>query len=270
MTSLPRPIPPDRPRSEPASPRVVRICEAPAGPGGRFLFLDPHGEEREARLERHEAACMLRDAPSALLRMRRVRNRASPAIRIPDSIVKQPSVFVLAAGIPRGAQFVFSLAPSKEGAERRPAQRVRALARSTGPALRSAGLALRRSTAAFSILGAPLPFDPVPVVLPPTRKGQGTSPGRRNAPGGRSKDSRDRGVRRPRAQAPLPLHIWLACADAPLSEGGCAHSSGLKIIVQIKIFIKGGSHGANIGPVVGGERIVRVTLSPFNSSPASP
>jgi hypothetical protein len=56
-------------------------------------------------------------------------------------------------------------------------------------------------------------------------------------PGGLSKDSRDHGVRKPWAQAPLPHHIWLACADAPLSEGGCAQSSRLQTVVKVKVFL---------------------------------
>ncbi len=46
------------------------------------------------------------------------------------------------------------------------------------PALRSAGLALRRSTAASSNLGAPLPFRAEGLSPTARRKRQGTSPGR--------------------------------------------------------------------------------------------
>ena len=86
----------------------------------------------------------------------------------PDPIVKQPSFAVLAAENParasdsifdfaptEGASFVF--APSKEGAERRRAHPGCLLLLKAGDQpLRSAGLALRRSTAAFEIPGAPL------------------------------------------------------------------------------------------------------------------
>jgi hypothetical protein len=81
------------------------------------------------------------------------------------------------------------------------------------PALRSR-LALRRSTAAFSILGAPLPNRHL------RRCGvRDDDPGRRCAPGGRSKDSRDRGQRNRGRRRRSPSTLSFARPSAPLWMG---------------------------------------------------
>ena len=100
--------------------------------------------------------------------MTKNKRRRAPGGVIPVQIVKQPSVSVLAARNPRELRILFSIslpggsvsfAPQtrEQSAVRRkesvPLQRARDRSCRTG-------LALRRSTAAFSILGAPLPFDP--------------------------------------------------------------------------------------------------------------
>ena len=131
-------------------------------------------------------------------------------------------------GKPARAQFVFCwslpggsglFVLPKEGAERRMAQRVRALARSTGPILPDRSRLTALHCGVFNPWGPASLLTPMPVVCHRRGKGQGTSPGRHNAPGGRSKDSRDRGVRKPRAQAPLPIHAQFALQSAPLWMG---------------------------------------------------
>ncbi len=117
--------------------------------------------------------------------------------------------------------------PRKRGARLAPKERERsavtarihqsrAPAKSTQPVLRSTGLALRRSTAAFSIPGTPLAFDRgCPAVSPPgPGKAQGTSPGRHHAPGGRSRDSREQ-VCETCARAPLPIRAQFRSAERP-------------------------------------------------------
>jgi hypothetical protein len=129
---------------------------------------------------------------------------------LPDPIVKQPSVFVLAAENRASREFYFRWLPQKR--EQSAAWRTRDACslESRRPALRSAGLALRRSTAASSNLGAPLPFGPDLAAFA-GREGVRTKPWasvlRREAV---SKDSRDRGCE-PRPQAPLPVHTQHAC-----------------------------------------------------------
>ena len=147
--------------------------------------------------------------------------------RRPDSIIKQPSVIILAAGGPRELQIVFRFTPSREGAERRRAH----------PGCLPFAKDRRRSCETGSPYGAPLRrlWTVGPLCLAGASGGV-TGP---DITGDATEDS-IRGslvsqeafsTRPPRARlrivhagSPLPLHIWLACADAPLSEGGCGQS----------------------------------------------
>ena len=129
---------------------------------------------------------------------------------------------VLAAEIRASSDLFFDCAPRrerhvlpKEGAERRKAH----------PGCLPFAKDRRRLCEAGSPYGAPLRRlkSLVPHFLCPALAGVGRlrdiDPRPHNGPGGCLQDSRDHGQRN-RAQAPLPLRIWLACADAPLSEGG--------------------------------------------------
>ena len=107
---------------------------------------------------------------------------------------------------------------SQEGAERRLAQRVRALARSTGPILPDRPRLTALHCGVLSPWG-PASLGPTSRLRRRVGKGQGTSPGRHNAPGGLSKDSRDHDQRNRGRRRRSPSTPSFACR-APLGGWG--------------------------------------------------
>jgi hypothetical protein len=158
--------------------------------------------------------------------------------------------FVLAADFRASFGFYFRFAPrrellftpSKEGAERREAQRVRALARSTGPILPDRPRLTALHCGVFNPWGPACLARGFRRLSPPgPGKAQGTSPGRHNAPGGcprtpgtTTSDSRGRRRRSPSASG--------SPAQTPLSaKGDESDLCERRIAIHIKIFSKGGS-----------------------------
>jgi len=167
--------------------------------------------------------------------------RAKIRLRIlPDQIFKQPSflltrLLVLAAGFSaegyRSSLFVCA-SHKREGAERRQAHMCSLRATSTHR-LCEAGFALRRSTAAFEIPGAPLPLTAIGF----RRKREGVrdiDPRPHNGPGGCSPGTPGTCLRDMRAGA-APDPPFRCAYRTPLMESGCAHSSANQISVNSKI-----------------------------------
>ena len=151
-----------------------------------------------------------------------------------SQVLKRASVFVLASGNPARASDLFSISlPRERFACSLQKREQSAVWRRESVPLQGArdrscrtGLALRRSTAAFSSPWGPTSLAQRRRLSPPAGKVQGTLTlgvimGREAAiqglPGPRSA--------KPWAQAPLPIHIWLRLGRAPLCGWGCAQSS---------------------------------------------
>ena len=141
-------------------------CAKSATPGLRISFraLRLSGSKQNDRSRRVTASSQFKFQTASLVRSRG---------RFPAGVFRS---------------FLSIWLPPKEGAERRNGaySSIACSCEEHVPVLRSTSLALRRSTAAFSIPGAPLPSGPVSAVLPPGgREGvKDIDPRPHNGPGG--------------------------------------------------------------------------------------
>jgi hypothetical protein len=189
-------------------------------------------------------------------------------------IVKQPSVSALASGFPRELRIFFSISlpggsvfvslpPKGRSPSSLPKREQSAVGRTRDACpLRRTGagfagrLALRRSTAAFSILGAPLAFGPEAFRLAGRRKERALGVIMRREAGPRTPGTT---ISESWAQAPLSIHAQFALQSAPLWMGmnPTYAKDGSQSMLK---FLQKGVYTARTGPVVGArfERIVGI------------